>query len=67
MMKVVMNNVESLGSGIPRFLRVYGEGCFKFIDNFIGITLPISNHDHAFLTNVIAKIKNTASHQRVSL
>ena len=47
MMKVVMNNVESLGSGIPRILRAYGEDCFKFTDNFIRITLPISAHDHA--------------------
>ena len=39
--------VESLGSGIPRILRAYGEDCFKFTDNFIRITLPISNHDHA--------------------
>ena len=33
--------VESLGSGIPRILRAYGEDCFKFTDNFIRITLPI--------------------------
>ena len=39
--------IESLGSGIPRILRAYGEDCFKFTDNFIRITLPISNHDHA--------------------
>ena len=44
-MKVVMNNVESLGSGIPRILRAYGEDCFKFTDNFIRITLPISVQD----------------------
>ena len=37
--------VESLGSGIPRILRAYGEDCFKFTDNFIRITLPISAHD----------------------
>ena len=30
--------VESLGSGIPRILRAYGEDCFKFTDNFIRIT-----------------------------
>ena len=45
--KIMVNNVESLGSGIPRILRAYGEDCFKFTDNFIRITLPISNHDHA--------------------
>ena len=39
--------VESLGSGIPRILRAYGEDCFKFTDNFIRITLPISAHDTA--------------------
>ena len=39
--------VESLGSGIPRILRAYSEDCFKFTDNFIRITLPISSHDHA--------------------
>ena len=34
--------VESLGSGIPRILRAYGEECFKFTDNFIRITFPVS-------------------------
>ena len=41
------DTVESLGSGIPRILRAYGEDCFKFTDNFVRIILPISNHDHA--------------------
>ena len=36
--------VESLGSGIPRILRAYGEDCFKFTDNFIRITFPINAH-----------------------
>ncbi len=40
------DTVESLGSGIPSILRAYGEDCFKFTDNFIRITLPISAHDH---------------------
>ena len=31
--------------GIPRILRAYGEDCFKFTDNFIRITLPISEQD----------------------
>ena len=39
--------VESLGSGIPRILRAYGEDCFKFTDNFIRIILPISVQNHA--------------------
>ena len=40
-----MELVESLGSGIPRILRAYGEDCFKFTDNFIRITLPMSVQD----------------------
>ena len=35
------------GSGILCILQEYGEDCFKFADNFIRITLPISAHDHA--------------------
>ena len=35
-----------LGSDIPRILRAYGEDCFKFTDNFIRITFPITAHDH---------------------
>ena len=27
-------------------MRAYGEGCFKFTDNFIRIILPISTSDH---------------------
>lgn len=34
--------VESLGSGIPRILRAYGEDCFAFTENFIRITFPAS-------------------------
>ena len=34
-------------SSIPRILNVYGEDCFKFTDNFIRITLPISVQNHA--------------------
>ena len=34
--------VESLGSGIPRILRKYGEECFRFTENFIRLTLPIN-------------------------
>ena len=39
--------VESLGSGIPRILMAYGEGCFKFTDNFIRITFPVTAHEAA--------------------
>ncbi len=34
--------VEQLGSGIPRILQFYGKECFKFSDNFIRISFPIS-------------------------
>ena len=43
--------VESLGSGIPRILRAYGEDCFKFTDNFIRITFPISVQDSVCVGN----------------
>ena len=40
-----------MGSGISRILNAYGENCFKFTDNFIKITFPVSvqadNADHA--------------------
>ena len=49
------DTVESLGSGIPRILREYGEDCFKFTDNFIRITLPISVQDG---TQSVPSVKN---------
>lgn len=50
--------VESLGSGIPRILKVYGEECFKFTDNFIRITFPVTAHDTAHdIGNVSEHIK----------
>ncbi len=36
--------VESLGSGIPRILRAYGEDCFRFTENFIRLVLPVAQH-----------------------
>lgn len=30
-----MELVESLGLGIPRILRAYGEDCFKFTDRYM--------------------------------
>ena len=50
--------VESLGSGIPRILRAYGEESFKFTDNFIRITFPIGVHDTDYDTaHVTAHVK----------
>ena len=54
-----MELLESLGSGIPRILRAYGEDCFKFTDNFIRITLPISAHDSAHDVGNISKAIRT--------
>ena len=49
--------VESLGSGIPRILRAYGEDCFHFTDNFIRITFPASVQvDHASATENATEI-----------
>ena len=51
--------LESLGSGIPRILRAYGEDCFKFTDNFIRITLLISVHDTAHDVGSVSKTIRT--------
>ena len=51
--------LESLGSGIPRILRAYGEDCFKFTDNFIRITLLISVHDTAHDVGRVSKTIRT--------
>ena len=53
--------VESLGSGIPRILRAYGEDCFHFTDNFIRITFPVSVQiDHVSATeNATEKTNKT--------
>ena len=34
--------VESLGSGVPRILKAYGEQSFQFMENFTRITFPVS-------------------------
>jgi len=34
--------VESLGSGLPRVLKVYGRESFHFMDNFIRVSIPYS-------------------------
>lgn len=39
--------VKSLDSRIPRILRAYGEECFRFTNNFIRITFPITAHGAA--------------------
>lgn len=59
--------VESLGSGTPRILRAYGEESFKFTDNFIRITFPVSVHDTAHVEDVEqqidkVKIEDTTAH-----
>lgn len=53
--------VESLGSGIPRILRAYGEACFKFTDNFIRITLPVSVYDEGHASS------HTSDHEGTKL
>lgn len=32
--------VESLGSGMPRIMQVYGRECFTFMEHFIRFTVP---------------------------
>ena len=54
--------VESLGSGIPRILKAYGEDCFTFTDNFIRIILPI-NSSVATISHASNHASNHASEQ----
>jgi predicted HTH transcriptional regulator len=35
--------VEQLGSGVPRILQTYSYECFRFSENFVRMTFPISN------------------------
>ena len=59
--------VESLGSGIPRILKAYGEDCFQFTTNFIRLTLPVNSHPvvtqlspscHPVVTQLITDIED---------
>jgi predicted HTH transcriptional regulator len=34
--------VEHLGSGVPRILKSYGRECFKFTENFLRMTFPVT-------------------------
>ncbi len=34
--------VEHLGSGVPRILRSYGRECFRFTENFLRMTIPVT-------------------------
>ena len=54
--------VESLGSGIPRILKAYGEDCFTFTDNFIRIILP-ANSSVATIDHASNHASNHASEQ----
>ena len=54
--------VESLGSGIPRILKAYGEDCFTFTDNFIRIIFPI-NSSVATISHASNHASNHASEQ----
>ena len=36
--------VESLGSGMPRIMQVYGRECFTFMEHFIRFTVPFNKN-----------------------
>lgn len=61
-----MELVESLGSGIPRILRAYGEDCFKFTDRYMDkldriLDEQIQNHNEALEEDERRKQDNTLS------
>lgn len=46
--------VESLGSGVPRIIKAYGEGCYQFMENYTRIIFPSvgdSNQDSNQVSN----------------
>jgi predicted HTH transcriptional regulator len=47
--------VEHLGSGIPRILRSYGKECFKFTENFLRMTFPVSEQVTEQVTEQVAE------------
>lgn len=59
--------VESLGSGIPRILRSYGQECFHFTDNFIRITIPVSAQKDSAIGEESAEKVNDISGQKTTM
>jgi predicted HTH transcriptional regulator len=48
--------VEHLGSGVPRILKSYGKECFKFTENFLRMTFPVSGQVTAQVTAQVEKL-----------
>lgn len=59
--------VESLGSGIPRILRSYGQECFHFTDNFIRITIPVSAQTDSAIGEESEEKVNDISGQKTTM
>ncbi|QCX53437.1 Fic family protein [Elizabethkingia sp. JS20170427COW] len=50
--------VEQLGPGIPRILQSYSKGCFKFADNYVRMSFPITS-----ITEQVIKIISILEHE----
>ena len=48
--------VEQLGSGVPRILESYSRECFKFSDNYLRMTFPISDKVTEQVTEQVQKL-----------
>ena len=57
--------VEHLGSGVPRILRSYGRGCFKFTDNFLRMTFPAAEQVTEQVAKLIAILNNEMERQEM--
>ena len=47
--------VESLGSGMPRIMEVYGRECFTFMEHFIRFTVPFYKNVTDNVTDEVGK------------
>ena len=51
-----LDMVEQLGSGVPRILESYSRECFKFSDNYLRMTFPISDKVTEQVTEQVQKL-----------
>lgn len=48
-----LDMVEQLGSGVPRILQAYSKDCFKFSDNYLRMTFPLSVIENNQVSNQV--------------
>ena len=53
------------GYSIPRILKTYGAECFKFTDNFIRMTFPVSAQDTAQVEELVKVLSGEMNRQGI--